>query len=1114
MGENQSKPIPEEELSAEEIRRRRLAKLIHEQAQEEAEERKAAPKESNITSENPQDVNKELSVESQSSTKEEPQATNDTITQVDKELSPEDIRKLRLARIEREQAEREAEEKKIEESLPKPQNIDRSQSQEKEILPQVSSQAQEIKSESAEANIISGAGSQTGNVLAEENLNHPVYKEHGKEAYMVHRYFEDVYQGTCEPFSLEKRPELTFYKDLEEKQFTIENFDDVLQSLLEAADYYSAEQKVTLLIDVFQRLGNTELTGSVSDAMRNEFRKSILAYLQSYLDTPVIFCDQIAAENSEDIFDIKSPLCDALYDHLKSDDRQRIIIDLLANLEETSFPAIIAPLFKRITKKCRECRLDNTKELTSALTLLKSLIFADKRIIEFFVNHPVYSLGNMQNKTAIQFQRLTVFGSCLSLVTIPTESPAVKAFWIDKKIELGKREVVFQDLREKIHGTIDCVHRIMEHMIKVDQKYKNSVVDWLYEVLELNDFNQMTHNMGTIVSTIGWFTNYLVLLLRFCQKPLEDMSTYPSWFTKIDVNYIAARNIFKEVSLLNGRKNYYLQKPEKEFTFLTELVYMATHALKVHKSANEQFMTVLKKMGQIGNNRKTQLGYNVQLQDPYLHDQTLKLLTFDALLIIYTFDVPIKNMKDLDKSFESTQFIKGRDFHTRAAIPVYWAENIEEYLLFYWNMNSSLLTKNQPHFEILANFMLSVLLNPHWITNPHLKGKYIEFLSTLLPRKNDHPLITKRNADFFWIFDQNPFYEKYLISGLVHVFVEAEKSGNYEKYKYRESAAITINHLLRTVFPSGKASYVADCLNRMAKENYDVYLRFIMLYLNDIIHFLDEVFKNLRDIKSYEDDFVRDGLASLPLQERDERQMYYQANLLGCRTFSMYLKTFYQMGAAVTKVSPDFFMRDEIKDKFIVNLNYILDGLNGENATSLKVKNMNELEFDPKFLLHTVVQIYLNFSDKEEFIKGVSHDERSFKIELFYKTAQNMKNYNIMNLKDIGRFQALIKKLEVRAQEKKQEDDFMAKIKDIPDEFLDPITAEVMKDPVRLPSSQVIVDRLTIIKHLLSDDTDPFNRSKLTKEMLEPQPDLKQRIEEFFFEKKKNPVPVPQSESE
>ena len=42
-----------------------------------------------------------------------------------------------------------------------------------------------------------------------------------------------------------------------------------------------------------------------------------------------------------------------------------------------------------------------------------------------------------------------------------------------------------------------------------------------------------------------------------------------------------------------------------------------------------------------------------------------------------------------------------------------------------------------------------------------------------------------------------------------------------------------------------------------------------------------------------------------------------------------------------------------------------------------------------------------------------------------------------------------------------------------------------MKDPVKLPSGTTI-DRDTIVQHLLSDETDPFNRSKLTVDMLVP----------------------------
>ena len=1043
------------------------------------------------------------------------------------ELSAEEVRRLRLEKIEREQAQREAEEQKLTRSPERNQNFQkRSPEKSKPVEEKIPVQEtkptpviQEVKPQPpAKENInikpvTTQTQPQTVPSLPAEILNHPVFKKSGKEAYVVHSYLEDVFQGTCVPFSLQKNGGLKLYEGQEFESFTLENFDDVIQSLLESPLYYSAEQKLVFLFDVFERLGTEELTGVVSEAKRNEFRKTAISYLTSYLDAPEIFAPEAAPENPGEMLDMNSPIYNALYEYLTGYDREGIIAGILQNIDESSFPTVITPLFKRIARDCRESQIDNTRKLTSGISLLETLIFADKRIIEFLVKHPLYILEGLPNKNGIYFQKLSLFGACLSLTAFPHESPAAKQY-CNEKIDLRRPEPTLKGLRDKIHQPIESVHRIMEYMMKADKKYKKYVVDWFYEALLLNDAKQKTLNMGAMVSSTGWFTNFLVLLFKFCQKPLEDINKYPNWFTKIDTRYIGEKPLFKDVSLLNGRSNNYVEATGGDFSFLTELIYMTTHALLLHKPANDQFLQFLQKVQEAAQEHgqmsptflemyKTKLGYDVQLLDPYVLNQTLKLLTFDALFIIHAFEVPVKQIEELEKIFELTQLIKGDNFNAKPSIPVSWAENVEEYLLFYRQVQPSLLISHQTSFEILADFMLSIFANPNWIVNPHLKGKCIRFLSALLPREDDAGS-RQKDENFSFIFKQNQFYEKYLVSGLVEFFVEAEKSGYYEKYNYRHSAALIINYLLRTVFPYGKTSYVAESLDRMAKENYDVYLRFIMLYLNDIINFLDEAFKKLRDIKKYEDDVDRDGLAELNQMEKQERQRNYESDKKQCQVFSTFLKTFYQMGAAITKVSPDFFLTEEIKEKFIVNLNYILDGLNGENATSLKVKNMKELEFDPKFLLETVVQIYLNFSDKEEFVRGVSKDERSFRIELFYKTAQIMDKYSILGPEDTYRFQEFISKLEVQAQEKKKEDAFMAEITDIPDEFLDPIMGEIMKDPVLLPSSQMVVDRITIAKHLLSDDTDPFNRSKLTKEMLEPQPELKKRIEDFFAEKRKN----------
>ncbi len=82
--------------------------------------------------------------------------------------------------------------------------------------------------------------------------------------------------------------------------------------------------------------------------------------------------------------------------------------------------------------------------------------------------------------------------------------------------------------------------------------------------------------------------------------------------------------------------------------------------------------------------------------------------------------------------------------------------------------------------------------------------------------------------------------------------------------------------------------------------------------------------------------------------------------------------------------------------------------------------------------------------------------------------------------------------------ERKIEDELVA---DAPDEFLDPIMSTLMKDPVRLPTSNIVVDRPTIARHLLSDQSDPFNRQPLTMDMVQPDAELKLKISEWIRER-------------
>ena len=64
-----------------------------------------------------------------------------------------------------------------------------------------------------------------------------------------------------------------------------------------------------------------------------------------------------------------------------------------------------------------------------------------------------------------------------------------------------------------------------------------------------------------------------------------------------------------------------------------------------------------------------------------------------------------------------------------------------------------------------------------------------------------------------------------------------------------------------------------------------------------------------------------------------------------------------------------------------------------------------------------------------------------------------------------------------------------------PPEFLDPIMMMPMVDPVRLPESGVVVDRVTIERHLLSSATDPYSRTPLAMRQVVADEELRARIE-------------------
>lgn len=193
------------------------------------------------------------------------------------------------------------------------------------------------------------------------------------------------------------------------------------------------------------------------------------------------------------------------------------------------------------------------------------------------------------------------------------------------------------------------------------------------------------------------------------------------------------------------------------------------------------------------------------------------------------------------------------------------------------------------------------------------------------------------------------------------------------------------------------------------------------------------------------------------------------------------------------------FMKPELIDRLAAMMNFNLQQFCGPKCKNLIVKNSEKFNWEPKKILDKLTDIYLHL-DCAKFAEAVVNDERCYSKQLFQDAIGCMRKGRIPEVK-LEKFSELAENLEKIKQTNKVLLDLND---DAPEEFKDAIMDTLMSDPVILPSSNKIVDRAIIIRHLLNSKTDPFNRQPLSEEMLIKATDLKKKIARWKREKLKD----------
>ena len=337
---------------------------------------------------------------------------------------------------------------------------------------------------------------------------------------------------------------------------------------------------------------------------------------------------------------------------------------------------------------------------------------------------------------------------------------------------------------------------------------------------------------------------------------------------------------------------------------------------------------------------------------------------------------------------------------------------------------------------------------------------------------------------------------------ILKVFIDAERLGTsnqfYEKFSVRAKILLLIEHI-----NIGYGHLFEQNIKEYTEKYHEECKKMVNNLLNDLIFLNDECIENLKAIKKYED-LLNDTERYNKMTEENkkfEESRFNEKDRMARAEIKLFNHSL-KFLVSLCKIIQVFF----IKNDFITNLsnflNYSLNIFASPLGNELKLKNLSDYDFNPKFILGALLSVYSAFYDQEEFIRCVVKDERSYKYENFNRAKNLVENTGkiIIETNDFNNYLKFFDKLkEVEKKLKEEEINF----DDAPDEFCDQLTALLMTDPVKLPKSNVILDRKTIETHLLSDQTDPFNRSPLTKDMLIPCPELKAKIQKYINKKKK-----------
>jgi len=819
---------------------------------------------------------------------------------------------------------------------------------------------------------------------------------------------------------------------------------------------------------------------------------------------------------------------------------------LAQQFEDEDLNVLLEPIFAHLRKAAEtKTLLDQFIPHLRALALLTK----ERPIAKAMIRLPNWQpLLRIPNGRDIELR--SYLGPFFHFTSFP-ENPAVAQAYFSNSLQRTRDDVngSYLIIRSVLNPAQALLHDIIMNLIKSGET-REAALCWIANALAANRGRTRIQVDRFSVSSEGFMLNLGSVMLRACQPftaGIKDEkiklidSSYYLFTTRIDTSHETRLSAsVEDVNAWISTQKKKNEKPptdafEKEdseavaetkkdfsgsFGFVTEAFFLTHYCLhvglvrtcsmfsnfhqamaRVHKKiqdlehtmpqwqnspqAVQMRATLDNAKKQLEAMHKAKLAMEAHLLDPQLLQSALNFYAFSSKWLCHLVD---KEKKGLPLAPPEIEF---------STLPEFLVDDMIAFVLFVLRFSPDAISTSMAASSIVDFLVLFLGSNQH-IKNPYLRSQLVEVLYEFSPDAERDALRSERKAHLPFVFhqiDSNPTAIKYLTPALIKLYVDIETTGRhaqfYDKFFARRHIALLLKYL--RVLPQYEGAMEAT------SKNTSLFLQFANMLVNDATYLLDEVLIKLGEIHTIERAMQdRETWESQPEEVRAEREQTLSQYEGYTSTFGILSNETVLLLLYLSEKAPKTFLRPEMIDRVAVMLNYYLIELSSSKCQEIQVWDPAKYKFTPKEWLKRIIEIYLNFARHGGFKKAVQRDGRSFKPDTFRKIVAMLKDQMIMPLKDIERFSRFVDEASAYydQQQKMQED-----VGEIPEEFLDPITFELMEDPVILPTSNNTMDRSAITRHLLSDPIDPFNRAPLTIDMLQPNTELKAKIKKWMEDK-------------